>query len=113
MNAPARGSQILIDVPGIAAHGAPETPSHHRGLSPRGVLAMTTMTTMSPVSGAAERRQYRLIFGVAFLVFLTITLVARLLPRRLRPWSPEGGRRMSFIAEARAVTNTVLPFAFL
>ena len=110
MNAPSRGSQILIDVPGIAPQGALQAHSIHRGLSPRGVLAMTTMT---PVSGADERRQYRLIFGIAFLVFLTITLVARLLPRRLRPWSPEGGRRMSFIAEARAVTNTVLPFAFL
>jgi hypothetical protein len=71
------------------------------------------MTTLNPVSGADERRQYRLIFGFAFLVFLTITLLARLLPRRLRPWSPEGGRRMSLVAEARAITDTVLPFAFL
>lgn len=62
---------------------------------------------------AAERRQFRLIFGVAFMVFLTITVLARLLPRRLRPWSPTGDRRLSFIAEARALTNTVVPFAFL
>jgi hypothetical protein len=62
---------------------------------------------------AAERRQFRLIFGVAFVVFLTITALARLLPRRLRPWSPAGNRRLSFIAEARALTNTVVPFAFL
>jgi hypothetical protein len=62
---------------------------------------------------AAERRQYRLIWGIVFLVVLAITLAARLLPRRLRPWSPHGGSRMSSIAEARAVTNTVLPFAFL
>jgi hypothetical protein len=62
---------------------------------------------------AAERRQFRLIFGIAFVVFLTITAFARLLPRRLRPWAPTGDRRLSFIAEARALTNTVVPFAFL
>lgn len=62
---------------------------------------------------ARERRQFRLIFGFAFVVFLTIALIARLLPRRLRPWAPQGGRRLSFVAEARAVTNTVIPFAFL
>ncbi len=62
---------------------------------------------------ARERRQFRLIFGVAFVVFLTITLIARILPRRLRPWAPAGDRRLSFVAEARAVTNTVIPFAFL
>jgi hypothetical protein len=62
---------------------------------------------------ARERRQFRLIFGVAFVVFLAITLVARILPRRLRPWAPAGDRRLSFVAEARAVTNTVIPFAFL
>ena len=62
---------------------------------------------------AAERRQYRLIFGVAFIVFLTITLLARLLPRRMRPWSHAGDRHLSLIDEARAVTNTVVPFAFL
>ncbi len=61
----------------------------------------------------AERRQYRLIFGVVFIVFLTITVLARMLPRRLRPWSPVGERHLSLIAEARAVTNTVVPFAFL
>ena len=62
---------------------------------------------------ARERRQFRMIFGVAFVVFLTITLIARILPRRLRPWVPAGDRRLSFVAEARAVTNTVIPFAFL
>ena len=71
------------------------------------------MNALTHDHGAVERRQYRLIYGTAFLVFLTITLMARLLPRRWRPWSPERGRRMSFIEEARAVTNTVVPFAFL
>lgn len=62
---------------------------------------------------AAERRQFRLIFMAAFAVFLTITALARLLPRRLRPWSPPADRRLSFVAEARALTHTVVPFAFL
>lgn len=72
-----------------------------------------TVLNQSAQFVAAERRQFRLIFGVAFVVFLVITAMARLLPRRLRPWSPAGGRRLSFVAEARALTNTVVPFAFL
>ena len=62
---------------------------------------------------AAERRQYRLIFGVVFILFLTITLLARLLPRRLRPWSAPEDRHLSFIAEAQVMTDRVVPFAFL
>lgn len=62
---------------------------------------------------AQERRQFRLIFGVAFVVFMVTALIARLLPRRLRPWTPVGNRPLSFVAEARALTNTVIPFAFL
>ena len=73
------------------------------------------MTAFHPSTAllAQERRQFRLIFGVAFMVFLVIALMARILPRRLRPWAPVGNRRLSFVAEARAVTNTVIPFAFL
>ena len=62
---------------------------------------------------AQERRQFRLVYAVAFVGFLGMALMARLLPRRLRPWAPAGNRRLSFVAEARAVTNTVIPFAFL
>jgi hypothetical protein len=73
------------------------------------------MTVLNHTSDlwAQERRQYRLIFGVAFVVLVTITLFARLLPSRLRPWPPVADPRMSIIAEARAVTHRVLPFAFL
>lgn len=62
---------------------------------------------------AKEHRQYRLIYGVAFVVFLIITPFARLLPSRWRPWPAISGGGLSFIAEARAVTQRVLPFAFL
>ena len=73
------------------------------------------MTAINDVSAlwAQERRQYRLIFGVAFLVFLIITPLARLLPSRWRPWPPVGDGRLSLVAEARAVTHRILPFAFL
>lgn len=60
-----------------------------------------------------ERRQYRLIFGLVFVVIVTIALFARLLPSRMRPWPPVADPRISIIAEARALTHRVLPFAFL
>ena len=60
-----------------------------------------------------ERRQYRLIYGVAFVIFLIMTPFARLLPSRWRPWPAVSDEPLSFIAEARAVTQRVLPFAFL
>lgn len=73
------------------------------------------MTTLNHVSElwARERRQYRVIFGVAFLVILIITPLARLLPARWRPWPPVGTGHQSFFAEARVVTQRILPFAFL
>jgi hypothetical protein len=73
---------------------------------------MTTLYHSAEIH-AADRRQFRLIFVVAFALFLAITLLGRLLPRRLRPWTPAGDRRLSLVAEARALTDTVLPFAFL
>ena len=77
-----------------------------------GVPEMTALYQSTALL-AQERRQYRLIFGVAFVVFLVIALIARILPGRLRPWAPARNRHLSFVAEARAVTNTVIPFAFL
>lgn len=62
---------------------------------------------------ARERRQYRLIFGVAFVIFWVTSLFARLLPSRMRPWPPVTDVHRSCFAEARAVTHRVLPFAFL
>lgn len=73
------------------------------------------MTTMNHVSQVweQERRQYRLIYRVAFLVILGITPLARLLPARWRPWPRVVEGRASLVAEARAVTQRILPFAFL
>lgn len=82
-------------------------------LNARAEVPHMTAYRQSTALPVRERQQFRFIYGVAFVVFLTITLIARLLPRRLRPWVPVSGRRLSFVAEARAVTNTVIPFAFL
>jgi hypothetical protein len=73
------------------------------------------MATLNHVSEllAQERRQYRLIFGLAFLIILLITPLARLLPTRWRPWPPVGKGQQSLVAEARGVTQRILPFAFL
>jgi hypothetical protein len=73
---------------------------------------MTTLTQTSAL-WAQERRQYRLIFALSFAVIVAIAFLARLLPLRLRPWPPVGDAHLSLIAEARAVTQRVLPFAFL
>jgi hypothetical protein len=74
---------------------------------------MMTALNHAPVLWAQERRQYRLLFFVIFVVFLIITPLARLLPSRWRPWPPVGGARLALIAEARAMTHRILPFAFL
>jgi hypothetical protein len=65
--------------------------------------------------GAARARknetlEYRLIFGAAFLVFLPVALVARLLPGS-RPLGSM--HRRSVIAEAKAAAHRSAPFAFM
>ena len=74
---------------------------------------MTALNRVNdPMSHFAERetRQFRLIFGLSVVVFLIVGAVARLLPRSLRPW-PAG--RRSLFAEAKAVANRFIPFAFM
>jgi hypothetical protein len=101
-----------------ASVGAPGVVDHrHQTLSKpaqcrAGVPDMTALHQSTDLV-AKERRQFRLIFGVVFMVFLATSLIARILPRRLRPWAQAGERRQSFVAEARAIANTVVPFAFL
>jgi hypothetical protein len=57
---------------------------------------------------ANEARDFRLMFSLAFLLFLAAGALKRLA-------SPLGGgaRRKSLIAEAKAAANTCLPFAFM
>lgn len=67
------------------------------------------------MSGFADReaRQFRRIFVVSLVVFLMVSVIARLMPRRLRPWSSPPGSRRSIWEEAKAATNRFIPFAFM
>ncbi len=57
---------------------------------------------------ANEAREFRLMFFLAFLLFLGAGAVKRL----AAPLSG-GAQRKSLIAEAKAAANTCLPFAFM
>lgn len=63
---------------------------------------------------ASERRQYRVILASTFLFFLTAALIARVLPKSWQPASDAAasGHR-SILVEARALADSVLPFAFM
>ncbi|TVQ34592.1 MAG: hypothetical protein EA356_10005 [Geminicoccaceae bacterium] len=60
-----------------------------------------------------KARDFRLILVVAYVYFLLIACVARLLPRSWRPSLPSTGRRGSVFAEAKALAGTFVPFAFM
>lgn len=57
--------------------------------------------------------EFRLIYMAAFLYFLTVALVSRMLPRSRRPHLAGQSGSMSIIAEARATARSVVPFAFM
>lgn len=57
--------------------------------------------------------QFRLIFIAGFAVFLLVALLARLLPRRRRPWLAGTSARLSIVEEAKVAAHTFLPLAFL
>ena len=67
-----------------------------------------------PMRGFSEReaRQFRRIFTVSVVVFLAVGAIARLLPRRLRPWTSVRSAGSSLFAEAKAAANRFIPFAF-
>jgi hypothetical protein len=72
-------------------------------------------TTMAPTHGHARHRakpaEYRIYYAIIFVVALPIALVSRLLPRE-RSFLERGERR-GVIGEARALTNTVIPYLFM
>lgn len=78
---------------------------------------MASLAVTSGGSLSRARREeawdFRLIFATSFAIFLVAAVVGRLLPWR---WSPRPAGRAgskSVIAEARATTNTFVPFAFM
>lgn len=68
-----------------------------------------------PMAGFAESeaRQFKRIFVVSVVVFMVVGAVARLLPTSLRPFRSAPGERRSLFAEAKAMANRFIPFAFM
>jgi hypothetical protein len=60
-----------------------------------------------------DRKAFQRLFRVAFVVFLLIAAVSRLLPRAWRPFASSAEGRESAVAEARRAANTVVPFMFI
>jgi hypothetical protein len=84
-------------------------------LAKEGVTAMSnTVHTDNHLSHLidSDRKNYRRLFHLTFLVFLLIVAVGRLLPRSWRPFGSVGERETVF-EEAQRAANTVLPFVFI
>jgi hypothetical protein len=82
-------------------------------------VEVNQMTAFNQVDNTLEDlaegdvKQFRHMFLVTVLLFLPVILVMRLLPRSIRPWDPDSGEKKSIFAEAKAVANAFLPFAFM
>lgn len=61
----------------------------------------------------SESKEFRFIFAISFLFFLTVVVIARLLPRSWRFWLSQPEQRMSIINETRTVVNTFMPFVYM
>jgi hypothetical protein len=61
----------------------------------------------------SERWQFKALVVLTYPLFLTVTLLSRLAPRRLSFMPTAVGQRMGVFAEARAAAHTTLPFAFM
>ena len=59
------------------------------------------------------RYEFWLYFAVSFPIFLTIAVLARLLPKPWRPGIAAMQGQGSVFGEAKAATNRVLPFVFM
>lgn len=59
------------------------------------------------------RYEFWLYFAVSFPIFLTIAVLARLLPKSWRPGVAAVQGQGSVFGEAKAATNRVLPFVFM
>ena len=75
---------------------------------------MTTATSRQRSRGlhAKNRIEFRLLFALAFMVFLAAGLVARLTPG----WwlsDDRSASRTSLIEEARTAAGSTIPFAFM
>lgn len=75
-------------------------------------MAVDTIKPNGPFTKlrAEEEREFRLIFMLIFPIFLVIAALSRLLSW-ITPTASGTGR--SVVEEARAATNTCIPFAFM
>ncbi|MEJ2575590.1 MAG: hypothetical protein P8106_02605 [Gammaproteobacteria bacterium] len=75
------------------------------------LAATDTQHTVADIA-REDRKEFRRLFGVAFVLFFLIAAVSRLLPRAWRPLAAASGRRESIYAEAVRAAYTAIPFAF-
>ena len=61
----------------------------------------------------SDRRQFRLLFRMTFLLFVLSALLGRVLPRSWRANASHHGAKESVVEEARRKANTILPFLFV
>ncbi|MGF1446127.1 MAG: cytochrome PufQ [Pikeienuella sp.] len=57
--------------------------------------------------------EYRFYFAIVFAVALPIALCGRLFPRALSGVAEKADPARSVVAEARALTDTVIPYLFM
>lgn len=74
------------------------------------VASSCQVRTRRRTSGSYE---FWLYFAISFPIFLTIAVLARLLPRSWRPGLTELRGKGSIFGEAKAAANRVLPFVFM
>lgn len=60
-----------------------------------------------------EQREFQIVLGAFFALFLVIALASRVLPRAWRPLDRGGLRARSVIGEAKAAANEIVPFLFM
>ncbi len=81
--------------------------------------AVRAPATQAPTASARSRRreagsgEFWLYFAISFPIFLTIAVLARLLPRAWRPGLAALRGEGSVFGEAKAAANKVLPFVFM
>jgi len=106
-------------MPATQTAGMPAWAPAHRFTTEEATMfdATTTMGPPAAYAGTPTRRrakpvEYRIYFGIVFTVALPIALITRMLPRKQTFLDARPARRGVF-GEARALTNTVIPFLFM
>lgn len=80
---------------------------------------MTTqsITTMglhpSPAQTARDRRDFRLIFGTAFVLCFFLTAFAHFMPKKWRGWMPSAQSDHSILEQTRSAASNAASFALM